>query len=148
MTEKVFNFAEVVSAVSQIVLDRGFDYVDQHTASGGGPCSYVEDGRGFPGLPCIVGEFWARQGVGADQRALLDEQGTIISVGLAESLPVLVTERAFAFLRRCQRSQDLGNPYGQMLAEALSDEADQSLYDLSDQGPITLAQVVELDNQF
>lgn len=115
MTEKVLTFAEVVADVAEIVQTRGIDYTDPRAGTGL-TCSYEPAGEY---KPCIVGAFWALNGVSPEQRAELDKHGSIVDVYDAQELPVLVTKKAFEFLRVCQREQDNSAKYGDMLSVAL-----------------------------
>lgn len=133
MTEKVYNFGEVVQSVAAIVLGRGLDYADLKAARGN-PCSYVVDGRDAEGDRCVIGEFWHRAGVSDEDLEPLDKLGTIESVRVDEALPVLTTRRAYEFLSTCQRLQDLATKYGDMLVQALTEPG---LFTLDDVEPYT-----------
>ena len=121
---KVKTLLDVMQEIARIVLDRGPDYTDWNARHG--VCQYTvtsdhnEQGEKVLCPRCVVGEFWARNGVSEEALETLNEYGSIRGLGdSGVSVPVPVTRRAFEFLALAQRFQDEGYEYGSMLARAV-----------------------------
>lgn len=130
MTE-VQTFEDVVRILTEIVTERGPDYVDPRSATGYS-CSYVthedDDGFDLASKPCIVGAFYEKLGVDEDTRGELDGCGSVESVFESDQSPVLVTLRGAKLLHEAQKRQDGGANYGKVLSEAVT-ALDYSRYD-------------------
>lgn len=106
MTEtKVYDYAETLAVLNELVEEKGPGYVDQNSLHGS--CLYYATDNGDR-PPCLVGAFWEKLGVSDKVRRELNGYGTIDGVLVNAELPIQVTEKAFELLHKAQSSQDMG----------------------------------------
>lgn len=127
MSDNLITFDEVVKLAEAVVRERGEGYVYSHPTGGEGTCSNVhvnpEDGTVTPG--CIVGTMAIRMfdidPIELNTDYLVDAGADVFMATVLRDYSTdrpKISEKAQAFLRAIQTSQDRGVPWGVSLRNA------------------------------